>query len=110
MSPTSVVCKLLESLLRGVLLKYLESNNKIVSNQYGFRTGYSCATQLLNVCEDFSTYMERHCDFDCIYLDFSKAFDRVSHQKLIYKISDIGIPGNILLWIIDFFYHTEDKE
>ena len=81
MSLTSVVCKLLESLLRDVLLKYLESNNKIVSHQYGFRPGYSCATQLLTVCEDFSTYMELHCDFDCIYLDFSKAFDRVSHQN-----------------------------
>ena len=90
-------------------MKYLESNNTIVSHQYGFRPGYFCATQLLNVCEDFSTYMELHCDFDCIYLDFSKAFDRVSHQKLIYKISDIGIQGNLLLWIIDF-YHTEGKE
>ena len=57
-----------------------------------------------------STYMELHCDFDCIYLDFSKAFDRVSHQQLIYKISDIGIQGNLLLWIKDFFYHTEGKE
>ena len=54
--------------------------------------------------------MELHCDFDCIYLDFAKVFDRVSHQKFIYKISDIGIQGNLLLWIIDFFYHTEGKE
>ena len=90
MSLTSVVCKLLEYLLRDVLLKYLECNNNIVSHQYGFRPGYSCATQLLNVCEDFSTYMEMHCDFNCIYLDFEKAFD-----KLIYKISDIGIQGNL---------------
>ena len=81
MSQTSVVCKLLESLLRDVLLKYLESNNNIVSDQYGFRPGYSCATQLLNICEDFSTYIELHCDFDCIYLDFAKAFDREYHTK-----------------------------
>ena len=42
---------------------------------------------------------------------FSKAFDRVSHQKLIYKISDIGIQlqGNILLWIIDFFSTHKTK-
>ena len=71
MSLTSVVCKLSESLLRYVLLNYLESNNKIVSRQYGFRPGYSCATQLLNVCEDFSTHMELNCDFECIYLDFA---------------------------------------
>ena len=66
MSLTSGVCKLLESLLTDVFLKYVESNNKIISQQYGFRPEYSCATQLLNVCEDFSTYMELHCDFDCI--------------------------------------------
>ena len=39
----------------------------------------------------FFTYMELHSDFDCIYLDFAKAFDKVSHHKLIYKISGIGI-------------------
>ena len=64
-SLTSVVCKLLESLLRDVLLKYLESNNKIVSNQYGFRPGYSCCSQLLNVMEDFSDFMDSSLDFDC---------------------------------------------
>ena len=56
----------------------------------------------MNVCEGVSTYMEMHCDFDCIYLDFSKAFDRVSHEKLIYQISDI-------LWIIDFLSHRRQR-
>ena len=102
MSLTSVVCKLLESLLRDVLLKYLESNNKIVSNQYGFRPGYSCCSQLLNVMEDFSDFMDSSLDFDCIYLDFAKAFDRVSHTKLIFKLSQIGINGCILKWIAHF--------
>ena len=37
---------------------------------------------LLMVSEDFSTYMELHSDFDCIYLDFAKAFDRVSHHSI----------------------------
>ena len=109
MSLTSVVCTLLESLLRYVLLKYLESNNKIVSHQYGFRPGYSCATQLLKVCEDCSTYMALHCDFDWIYLDFVKAFDIVSHQQFIYKIADIGIPENLLLWIIYILSHRRQR-
>ena len=54
-------------------------------------------------CHIQHTYMELHCDFFCIYFDLPKAFDRVSHQELIYKISNIGIQGNLLLWIIDFF-------
>ena len=52
-----------------------------------------------------STYMELHYDFDCIYLDFAKAFDRVSHHKLIHKISNLCIQGNLLLWISDFLSH-----
>ena len=53
--------------------------------------------------------MELHCNFDYFILDLSKAFDRVSHQKLIYKISDIDIQGNLLLWIIDFFITQKAK-
>ena len=84
-------------------------HNKITPFQHGFRPGYSCATQLLMVSEDFSTYMELHSDFDCIYLDFAKAFDRVSHHKLINKISNIGIQGNLLLWISDFLSHRRQR-
>ena len=65
-SLTSIVCKLLESLIRDVVLGFLETHNKTTPFQHGFRPGYSCATQLLMVSEDFSTYMELHSDFDCI--------------------------------------------
>ena len=64
-------------LIRDVVLSFLQMHNKITPFQHGFSTGYSCATQQLNVSEDFSTYMELHYDFDCIYLDFVKAFDRI---------------------------------
>ena len=77
-SLTSLVCKLLESLIRDVVLCFLETHSKITLFQHGFRPGYSCSTQLLMVSEDISTYMELHSDFDCIYLDFAKAFDRVN--------------------------------
>ena len=61
------------------------------------------------VSEDFSTYMELHSDFDCIHLDFAKAFDRVSHHKLINTISNIGIKGNLLLWISNFLSHRRQS-
>ena len=68
----------------------------------------------VNLCsglrsEDFSTYMELHSYFDCIYLDFAKALDRVSHHKLINQISNIGIQGNLLLWISDFLSHRRQR-
>ena len=108
-SLTSIVCKLLESLIRDVVLNFLEMHNTITPFQHGFRPGYSCATQLLMVSEEFSTYMELHSDFDCIYLDFTKAFDRASHHTLINKIPNIGIQGNLLLWIGDFLSHRKQR-
>jgi hypothetical protein len=108
-SLTSIVCKMLESLIRDAVLVYLEKNSKIVANQYGFRPGYSCSTQLLEVMEDFTSFMDLSSDFDCIYLDFAKAFDRVSHVKLISKLHDIGIQGNLLKWIKDFLYNRKQR-
>ena len=48
-------------------------------------------------------------DFDSIYYDFAKAFDRVSHTKLIFKLLHIDINGCILKWI-KISYLVEDKE
>ena len=94
--------------LKKCCIEILETNNKIISYQYGF-FGQDTLVPLncLNVCEDVSTYMELHCDFDCIYLEFPKAFDRVPHQKLIYKISDIGIQRKP--FIMDYIFVITQK-
>ena len=66
MCPNYRPCKLLESVIRGVVLSFLEKHNKITPFQHGFRTGYSCATQLLMGVQTFLHYMELHYDVDCI--------------------------------------------
>ena len=45
--------------------------------------------------DDCTSFMESSEDIDCIYYDFSKALDRVSHSRLLQKVSDSGINGNI---------------
>ncbi len=104
-SLTSILCKLLESLIRDKVLFYLESNHIITSVQHGFRPGHSCLTQLLELMEDFSNYFDSSDPFDCIYLDFAKAFDRVPHIRLLTKIYNCGIRGNLFLWIKDFLHN-----
>ena len=42
--------------------------------------------------------LERRQQVDVIYLDFSKAFDRVSHEKLLFKLECLGIRGSLLAW------------
>ena len=83
---------------------FLVENNLLNSNQSGFRPNDSCESQLLSTVHIYSL-------FDChpplevrgIFLDISKAFDRVWHEGLPYKIQSIGISGTPLKLIESFF-------
>ena len=58
--------------------------------------------QLLDVLEDWSLYVEENKSWDTVYLDLAKAFDKVSHQRLLKKVSSNGIKGSLLKWIESF--------
>ena len=90
-------------------MSFLENNNLITCHQHGFRTGHSCTTQLLELMEDFTDYYEEAVPFDCIYLDFAKAFDRVPHQRLLTKLFNLGIRGNTFKWIQNFLTDREQR-
>ena len=101
-SLTSIICKIFESLIRDKLVVFLDDNSILCRQQHGFRSGHSCATQLLEIMEDFTTYYDMSIPYDCIYLDFAKAFDRVPHNRLLTKVYNCGICGNIFSWIKRF--------
>ena len=98
-SLTSIICKLFESLVRDNILQHLEMNCLLSKHQHGFRHGHSCLTQLIETMEDFNNYYDKNTPFDCIYLDFAKAFDRVPHNRLLTKIHNCGIRGNLFMWL-----------
>ncbi len=98
-SLTSVVCKIYESLIRDKMMIHLTTNNLISDSQYGFRPGRSCAIQLLEVLDEWSTLLDSSNPVDTIYLDFSRAFDSVPHERLITKLFSLGIQGDLLQWI-----------
>lgn len=66
--------------------------------QYGFLPGRSTVSQLIQVVHEYATALEKKQQVDVIYLDFAKAFDKVSHNKLLYKLESFGIKGNLLSW------------
>ena len=101
-SLTSVCGKLLEKIVRDNIVIFLEENKLLSKDQHGFRQGRSCTTQLLEIMEIWTDLLENRCDFDCIYLDFAKAFDKVPHKRLLNKVEGMGIKGRLLLWIKDF--------
>ena len=61
--------------------------------QHGFISGRSCVTQLLSVVHDLRSSLDAGDEVDIIHLDFSKAFDSISHGRLLRKFSFFGIQG-----------------
>ena len=108
-SLTSVCCKTLEHILVHHILKHLEKYNILTSLQHGFRSGHSCESQLILTMDDIMKQVDGKKQIDMVILDFSKAFDTVPHHKLLYKLDNYGIRGEILSWISAFLLNREQR-
>ena len=98
-SLTSQVCKVMESILKDSIVSYLERNNIIADSQHGFRSQRSCLTNLLYFLEVVTGKIDEGHPVDVVYLDFSKAFDKVPHKRLILKVKAHGIHSVVADWI-----------
>ena len=96
----SLVSKLLERVIHIHVSEFVHSS--LNEQQHGFRNRRSCTTQLLSVFHDVGKARDSGKEADLIYLDFSKAFDSVSHKKLIYKLKLHSISGSLLNWFTDY--------
>jgi len=101
-SLTSLCCKVMESVIKDVILAYLLSKGLISGHQHGFLARRSTGTQLIECLNDWTLNIENKQSLDVIYIDFAKAFDSVVHSKLISKLMSYGICGNLLHWIENF--------
>ena len=101
-SLTSIPCKILEAIIADSITAHLTAHNLLHATQHGFICGRSCATNLILFMDKITEIVDRGGAADIFYLDFSKAFDKVPHQRLLQKISVKGIGGHILAWITDW--------
>ena len=108
-SLTSVVSKLMEKIVRDKIMSHMEENGLFTKHQHGFRKGYSCVTQLIDVCEKWTEELDNKNSIDLIYLDFQKAFDKVPHKRLITKLKGYGIQGNVIKWVEDFLKDRKQR-
>ena len=99
---TSVVIKILESIIRDNLSNYLSDNNLLSPNQHGFIPRRSCCTQLLHALNNWTLSLDEHLSTDVIYFDFSKTFDSVPHTRLLLKLQAYEINGQLLNWFKNF--------
>lgn len=108
-SLTSVVCKLLETLIRDKLVNHLEENKLLRNTQHGFRNKRSCLTNLLDFLHDVFNCYDDSKAVDIIYLDFQKAFDKVPHKRLLIKLKAHGIDGMVLRWIENWLFKRKQR-
>ena len=71
-------------------------------NQHGFRSGFSCLSQLLQHFDHVKKLLEEGQNIDVIYLDFEKAFDKLDFEITLQKLQELGVSGKILDWIRSF--------
>ena len=99
---TSHLIKIFEKILRKHIVKHMNDNHLFNSNQHGFRSGRSCLSQLLEQFDIILNILDDDANVDVVYLDFSKAFDKVDHAIVLQKIRNLGIKGDIYQWLKSF--------
>ena len=98
-SLTSVLCKVMEGILKDALMKHLLQNDIISASQHGFMQKKSCLTNLVEYLDVLTKLIDDGHSVDVVYLDFSKAFDKVPHARLVEKLAACGIGGKLLEWV-----------
>jgi retron-type reverse transcriptase len=90
-------------------MEHLDNKNILVDIQHGFRARRSCETQLIQTVHDFAQNLDNKIQTDVAVLDFKKAFDKVSHSHLLYKLQFYGIRGDVRKWIENFLANRTQR-
>ena len=93
---------LISRLLYNRLYEYFIDNELITSSQSGFKSGDSSIYQLLSITYDIYQCFDNGFEVRGVFLDIFKAFDKVWHKGLIYKLKQNGVVGNLLNTLTNF--------
>ena len=84
------------------MMSHLTNNNLISPQQHGFVNNKSCDTNLLETLDIITETLNRGFSVDLAFLDFAKAFDKVSHSGLLVKLEAFGFDQLIIKWVEAF--------
>ena len=113
-SLTCICCKTLEHIIVSNINKHLAFESILADCQHGFRSQRSCETQLVQFYHDMISNLDGARDrsqkqTDVIIMDFAKAFDKVPHRRLLYKLGYYGIRGSTHKWISSWLSERSQK-
>ena len=101
--------KILERLMFNEMFNFFNENKLISSDQSGFKPGDSCINQLLSITHEIHKSFDVGLEVRSVFLDISKAFDKVWHDGIIYKLTQNGISGNLLNLLEDFLKERKQR-
>jgi hypothetical protein len=103
------ISKILEKIIYNRLLEYLENNNLLDENQYGFRKNRSTIDAITNLIGHITSNHENKKISLALFIDMSKAFDTIDHNILIYKLQKYGITGTALNLIKNYLTNRQQR-
>ncbi|RMC17166.1 hypothetical protein DUI87_05743 [Hirundo rustica rustica] len=98
-SLTSVPGKIMEQFILSVITQNLQDGQDLRPSQHGFRRGRSCLTNMISFSDQVTHLVDAGRALDVVYLDFSRAFDTVSHSTLLDKLAARGLDRSTLRWV-----------
>ena len=110
--PISLLCicsKIYEKIVFDTMYKFFLDNNLLSPNQSGFRPGDSTINQLLAITTEIYNAFENRKETRAAFLDISKAFDKVWHSGLIFKLKQNGISGNLLNMLKNYLMDRKQR-
>ena len=98
-----------EKIARQHLEEFWITKDIFIPNQFGFMKGKSCLSQLLTVFHDWAHNRNSGLPTNVAFLDFTKAFDSVSHERLLLKVHAYGIRDSLLSWVRSFLTNRQQR-
>ncbi|PKU41508.1 rna-directed dna polymerase from mobile element jockey-like [Limosa lapponica baueri] len=89
----------MEQIILSAITQHVKDNQLIRPNQHEFKKNRSCLTNLISFYDKVTHLVDEEKAVDVVYLDFSKAFDTISHSILLKKLATHGLDGYTLCWV-----------
>ena len=99
---TPQVGKLMERIVMEEMIEFLVRNKLLSDNQHGFKKHRSCLSELLSHHSRILEALLNGDNYDTLYLDYQKAFDRCDQGVAAFAIRKFGFQGDLGAWLYDF--------